>query len=310
MTSTSPLITIGITCFNASDLIIDALEHANEQDWPNYEIVVVDDGSSDNSVSLIEDFIKNVENIRLIKHGKNKGFPSALNTIIENAKGEYITFFDDDDTSAPNRLSKQHTRLSKFIDAKQTQLVMCYTNREVTYANNEKEGYNFTAIGSIEGKEPHGQMVADYILWQSGQAGYAWGMFGSCTLMVHRNLFNQLGGFDAAFRRNTEWDMAVRCAMQGGHFISVAEPLVIMTKTPTADKSGKTPLKYSLMLREKYKDYLKSKNLYLTSRLVARSRFYGGKAKKFKSLSYMGLAALSAPCKVLAPKLKSLLKAA
>lgn len=299
MMNSKSLITIGITCFNAQDLIVDAIQHAKEQDWPNTEIIIVDDASSDNSVELIEDYIKGESNIRLYKHEQNKGFPSALNTIIENAKGEYLTFFDDDDVSSPNRLSKQHAKLSKYIEEKDTHLVMCYSNRGIRHAGQKEIYHEFKAIGRVEGEEPHGEMVADHILWHSGKSGYAWGMFGSCTLMVHKKLFERLGGFDPQFRRSAEWDMAIRCSMQGGWFIAVDEQLVVQTKTLTADKGGRKPFEYAMMLREKYKDYLKRKGVYLCSRITVYSRFHGGKGRYKKAFLYAALAMMAAPHKKL-----------
>jgi glycosyltransferase involved in cell wall biosynthesis len=300
MVKFTPLITIGITCFNAEDLIIKAVDHALEQDYPNYEIIIVDDGSSDNSVNLIKEHIDNKENIYLYEHDVNKGFPSALNTIIENSKGEFITFFDDDDTSRVDRLTKQYGRLSSFIEDKKTKLVMCYTDRDVKYADKDKDeiAYSFTAIGGEKGKEPHGEMVADYILWDSGRAGYQWGMFGSCTLMVHKDLFDAVGMFDAYFRRNTEWDMAIRCALNGGYFIAVNEPLVTQKKTPTLDKSGSKPLLFSLKLREKHKEYLEGRGVFLVSKIVATSRFHGGKARKIRAHAYMLMAMFLSPHKI------------
>ncbi len=295
MTEKHPLITIGITCFNGEDLIVKALEHAQDQDWPNYEILIVDDCSQDNSVAMISEYIKGKKNIFLFQHEENKGFPSALNTIVQHAKGEYITFFDDDDTSASDRLTKQYQRISRMIEEKKTPLVMCYTNRDVKYAGSNEIAYSFTSIGSQLGQEPHGEIVADYILWHSGKIGYQWGMFGSCTLMIHRDIFKSLGNFDPQFRRNTEWDMAVRCALQGGYFIGVNEALVTQTKTPTADKAGTKPLMYSLLLREKYQDYLKKKHVYFASRLMARSRFHGGKGRSSTSLAYTLFAMLVSP---------------
>lgn len=302
MTKKTPLITIGMTCFNAEDLITKSIEHALKQDWLNYEIVIVDDGSSDSSVKAIKAFIEGQKNVRLIEHVKNKGFPSALNTIVENAKGEYIAFFDDDDTSAPERLTQQYKRLSTFIEKKKSKLVLCYTDRNVKYADKDEIAYSFTAIGGIEGKEPHGGIVADYLLWHSGRPGYQWGMFGSCTLMVHRDLFKDVGTFDPEFRRNTEWDMAIRAALKGAYFIAVKEPLVTQKKTPTQDKAGKKPLMYSLKLRDKYQDYLKGKGVWQAARMIARSRFYGGKGKKINSMIFMFLAILISPHKVGADK--------
>ncbi|MGH1398891.1 MAG: glycosyltransferase family 2 protein [Alphaproteobacteria bacterium] len=263
-----PLITIGITCFNARESIIRAVESARLQTYPNFEILVVDDGSSDDSVALLE----KCENIRLVCHGVNKGFPTALNTIFEHAKGEYVALFDDDDESVPERLEKQIARLSGF------DLAFCYANRDV-YEGDDFV-YKIDAIGR-RSPEPHGQMVADFLLCHLGKAGYCWGLFGSCTLLVKRQLVLDLEGFDPAFRRCAEWDLAVRAALldRSVYFVSVDEPLVTQFKTRTADKAGSIPLQYSLMLREKHKGYLQSKGLgvYRAARFLARARFYGSK---------------------------------
>ncbi len=308
MLAEQPLITIGITCFNAQDLILDAIKHAKEQDWANTEIIIVDDASSDKSVELIVGYIKDEENIRLYQHEENKGFPSALNTIIENAKGEYLTFFDDDDVSTPDRLTKQYQKLSKFIEEKKTPLVMCYTNRGIRHAGEAEIYHEFKAIGRIEGKEPHGKMVADHILWHSGKAGYAWGMFGSCTLMVHRDLFKKLGSFDPQFRRSAEWDMAIRCSLEGGWFIAVDEQLVVQTKTSTVDKGGKKPFEYAMLLRTKYQGYLKQKGVYLCSRITVYSRFHGSKGRKGKAFFYAVLATLAAPHRTIIDRVKKFLQ--
>ncbi|MGE4313765.1 MAG: glycosyltransferase family 2 protein [Pseudobdellovibrionaceae bacterium] len=302
----TPLITLGITCFNAEADIVRTLENAIAQTWKNVEIVVVDDASTDESVARIEEVIAKYPHIRLIRHEVNKGFPSALNTIIDAAKGEFIAFFDDDDLSAPHRLEAQYAHLSDFIVKANTPLVMCYTDREVKYAPDQPAAYGFKAIGR-KSPQPHGEMVADYILWHSGRVGYQWGMFGSCTLMVSKALFTMLGHFDTAFRRNTEWDMAIRCALKGGYFIAIPEVLVTQIKTVTSDKAGKTPLKYALLLREKYKDYLEGQGVYQASRLVAYSRFYGGKGKPIMSRLYGTLALIVAPCKLGSDKVSKLI---
>ena len=185
---------------------------------------------------------------------------------------------------------------------------MCYTNRGIRHAGETEIYHEFKAIGRIEGKEPHGEMVADHILWHSGKVGYAWGMFGSCTLMVHRELFKQLGGFDPQFRRSAEWDMAIRCSMQGGWFIAVDEQLVVQTKTPTADKGGRKPFEYAMLLREKYKDYLKAKGVYLCSRITVYSRFHGAKGRYKKAFLYAVLAMMAAPHKTLHDLSRKLLR--
>lgn len=297
-----PLITIGITCFNAAETIERAVLAALQQQYPNFEILVVDDCSADNSVQIIETLQGRHPQVRLARHDVNKGYPSALNTIIDNAAGKYISFFDDDDDSKPDRLQKQLERIEGYESAHGTHKIFCYTNREVRYTGDTKPAYSFNAIGRIA-PEPSGPEVADFILWDTGPKNKTWGMFGSCTLMVRKDVLQAAGGFDPQFRRCAEWDIAIRAAFQGAHFIAVNEPLVIQYKTPTPDKKGAIPLKYSMMLRDKHKDYLKAKGVYIAARMMARSRYHGGKSRPHWAKLYLGLACMAAPVKLFGKKL-------
>ncbi len=114
-------------------------------------------------------------------------------------------------------------------------------------------------------------------------------MFGSCTLMARTDLLRKLGGFDPAFRRCAEWDLAIRHALLDGHFIAVAEPLVTQRKTAGSDKAGKVPLIYAIKLRHKYKSWLRRRHAYWGACLVARSRFYGARGAVWTSrFLYLG----------------------
>jgi len=102
----NPLITIGISCYNSSDTAPAAVKSALEQDWPNLEIIVADDGSSDSTAKVIKKIIKGCPNARLMVYDENKGFAGSLNTIIAEAQGEFLAIFDDDDTSTPDRVRR------------------------------------------------------------------------------------------------------------------------------------------------------------------------------------------------------------
>lgn len=292
-----PKITIGMTCFNAEDTIVPAIKAALEQDYPDFEILVVDDGSSDASIEKITEAMEGQSAIRLIRHPENKGYPSALNSLIENAAGEFIAFFDDDDASLPDRLRRQVERLRAFMDQYGTDKALCYTNRNVTRMGMTSPDYVFRAIGRMP-PEPHGTAVSDFILWDTGEAGKTWGMFGSCTMMAPTSYLKHIGGFDPAFRRSAEMDLAIRAGFDGAYFIAVDAPLVTQYKTTGTDKSAKTQLKYSLMLREKHKDYLRGKGLYPAALMMGYSRHYGGKDKKALSHLYFALACIAAPSKI------------
>ena len=99
-------VTIGLTCFNAEKTIKRAISSALNQDWENKEIIIIDDGSTDNSQEIIEGFLSNKE-IIFLKNISNRGTSYTRNRIIDSSKGNLICFMDDDDFSEPNRVTLQ-----------------------------------------------------------------------------------------------------------------------------------------------------------------------------------------------------------
>src|SRR6186997_107440 len=85
--SSTPLITIGLTCFNAAATVGRAVTSALRQDWPTKEIIVVDDASKDMSSAILEKLASHHTEIRIIRHRINTGLSGALNTIIREARG-------------------------------------------------------------------------------------------------------------------------------------------------------------------------------------------------------------------------------
>ena len=84
--ATRPLITIGITCYDAEDTIRRAVESALTQTWTAREIIIVDDGSADDSATVIEEIGRTHDEIRLIGHGENRGVAEARNTVLAEAR--------------------------------------------------------------------------------------------------------------------------------------------------------------------------------------------------------------------------------
>jgi teichuronic acid biosynthesis glycosyltransferase TuaG len=101
------LVSIITPSFNSSQFIIRAIESVLSQTYKEWELIIVDDGSEDNSVESIENFIKNKEQIYLIKLNKNIGAANARNEALKVAKGRYIAFLDSDDIWYPNKLELQ-----------------------------------------------------------------------------------------------------------------------------------------------------------------------------------------------------------
>jgi glycosyltransferase involved in cell wall biosynthesis len=269
-----PLITIGITCYNARESIRRAVESALRQTWPALEIIVVDDASADGGGEVLERLERAHPEVRVVRHEANRGFPSALNTLLTEAQGTFIAFFDDDDESVRNRLVQQYRRIINYEASHTGGTVLCYSNRTVVPPDARTAEFARLAIGRHP-PEPSGPLVADYVLGLMKDDGrHCWGMFGSCTLMSRTETFRGLGGFDPRFRRCAELDLAVRAALAGAHFISVDAPLVTQHLTPSRDKAGKADLQYRLQLLEKHKPYLRQKRAYVGAWCYMHAQFH------------------------------------
>jgi len=92
-----PLVSICITSYNYGKFLPDAIKSCLEQTYENIEVIIIDDGSTDNTEEIVKPYL---DKIKYIKQ-TNKGLPSARNTGIMNATGEYLLFLDADDMISP-----------------------------------------------------------------------------------------------------------------------------------------------------------------------------------------------------------------
>jgi len=256
----APLITVGITCFNAEDTIARAIAGARAQDWPNLEIVVVDDCSSDRSREIVGRHVAEDNRVQLIRHEENLGPGAARQTLLNKARGEYLAFFDDDDESTPDRLSVQYRRLESHRDRAGGAPIACYASGVRVY----ESGYELKvdAIGSRP-RIPAGDETIDYLLYNGRVPGVFYGAgTPACALMASTDTMRAAGGFDPAFRRVEDADFAVRVSLMGGHFIGCPERLYTQHATQAPDKSAEKNYQAELQLLDKYREYLDGKNRY------------------------------------------------
>ncbi|WP_270428627.1 glycosyltransferase family 2 protein [Acinetobacter johnsonii] len=100
-------ISIGIPIYNAEVYLADAIKSVLAQTYPYWELILVDDGSTDKSLIISQEFAAKDNRIRVISDGLNKKLPARLNQIIKEAKYDYIARMDADDVMHPQRLEKQ-----------------------------------------------------------------------------------------------------------------------------------------------------------------------------------------------------------
>ena len=131
----SPLVTIGLTCFNCEKTIERALKSAINQVWENKEIILIDDCSTDNSTTILSKLKSQYQQIQLIINSKNHGLAYNENLIIKKAKGEFVVFFDGDDESRTDRITKQYERFLEYNVKHPNSEIIVYSNRKVVPIN-------------------------------------------------------------------------------------------------------------------------------------------------------------------------------
>jgi glycosyltransferase involved in cell wall biosynthesis len=266
-----PHITVGITCYNAAATIERAIDSSLAQDWPDFEVVVVDDGSTDGSRDILARRAAADARVRIIEHPANRGCAAARNTLVEAARGDFLAFFDDDDVSRPNRLRLQHDLIVSYEREAGTRLVACYASGQRIYSN----GYvmPIRAVGA-DGSPPVGNVMADYLLFNKHCPGVFYGGgTPTCSLMARTAVFRDLGGFDTAMRRQEDVDFAIRLSFNGGHFIGIPEPVLSQYATTGSEKSALAEFESFLRLLDKNADYLRAADSYRYMRLWSEMRY-------------------------------------
>lgn len=109
------MISIIMGIYNCAPTLIEALDSIVNQTYTDWELIMCDDGSSDKTYEIAEDYIKKHPQyeIKLIRHSKNKGLNETLNDCLKEAKGEYIGRMDADDVSLPMRFEKEIAEFEK-----------------------------------------------------------------------------------------------------------------------------------------------------------------------------------------------------
>ncbi len=129
--TTNPLVSICIPIYNGETYLEEALQSANNQDYPNLEIIISDDCSKDKSLAIVENFTSNIP--ITILHHTPLGIGSNWNNCVEHAAGTYIKFLFQDDILAPRCISE----LVKAAE-RDPKIGLSFCKREILYnPNNE-----------------------------------------------------------------------------------------------------------------------------------------------------------------------------
>jgi glycosyltransferase involved in cell wall biosynthesis len=184
---TDPKVSVILPTYNEEAYIVRALESIRRQTYSDIEVIIIDDGSADETVSLITEF--DDPRIKLIQRASDTGITSALNRGIREAKGEYVARQDADDWSDPERLQRQ----VKFLNTN-PDIAMVGTGAYLVDNNGDRIAKRHV----LETPDVSDLMVHNEFIHGS--------------VMFRRDVVINVGGYDERFMTAEDYDLWLRLA--------------------------------------------------------------------------------------------------
>ncbi|WP_414577901.1 glycosyltransferase [Anabaena sp. CCY 9402-a] len=184
-----PSISIIIPAFNSEKTIADTIDSVFNQTFNNFELIIINDGSTDSTLEVISKFQDS--RLKIFSFG-NAGGNISRNRGLKRAVGEFISFLDADDLWTPNKLQLQLEALQNNLDA---QVAYSWTDYIDENANFLVSGTHITANGDVYDK----LLVNNFL--ENGS-----------NPLIRREVLIELGGFDESLDAAQDWDMWLRLA--------------------------------------------------------------------------------------------------
>ena len=204
-----PSVSVVITGFNSADTIRRAVDSVRVQTFTDFEIVFVDDASTDNTVNVVE--AMDEPRLRIVRNLENRGIGGAKNAGVDVARGQFIAFLDSDDTWEPQKLALQFERLQKNSAGRPLSFTSYWVHR----------------AGTDRGLPRQPRL---YGSWLKSVLSGEHLCLGS-TFFGARSLFETVGPFDESLRRRQDGDWILRYFEQWDDILFLDEPLAHIFNT-------------------------------------------------------------------------------
>lgn len=210
-----PLVSVIMPLYNKRQYVLRSIQSIEEQTYPNWELIIVDDGSTDGSSELVP---RRNDRIKLFRQ-ENRGPAAARNKAVQSASGDFLAFIDADDCYYPFKLEKEIDLLWKEHRADWMMSAYDYKLNGVTSRHYMKD------INNAEIDER--TIIFDDALNQLTVAGWP-----SDGLFIKRSLFELVGGFNEEMRYGEITEFILRCAVMEPRVLICHEPLYLHIDVP------------------------------------------------------------------------------
>lgn len=213
------LTSVVVVNYNRRELLLECLESLSRQDSEDLEVIVVDNGSSDQSVDAVIEFAKNVSfRVQAIQNETNRGFCAANNQGIVLASGEYVALLNNDAVASPQWISSLLRAFSGGEDVGMAaSKIVSYENPRII----DKAGHLIYPDGQNRGRGSGELDSGQYdrveeVLWPDG-----------CAAMYRKSMLDQIGGFDEdLFAYGDDAELGLRARIAGWRCVYVPAAVV------------------------------------------------------------------------------------
>lgn len=195
-----PLVSVIIPTHNRASLVKEAIRSVQEQDFSDLEIIVVDDGSTDNTPQLLRSYA----NIYTVRQN-HRGVSAARNAGITQASGQFVAFLDSDDLWFPKKLSAQVAFFNDHPGA-----LICHTE-EIWIRNGVR-------VNPRSRHKKYSGMIFEHLVELC--------LVSPSAVMIHQSLFDKIGRFDETLPACEDYDLWLRIACRYPIYL-ISTPLVI-----------------------------------------------------------------------------------
>ncbi len=195
--ASTPTVTVVIPTYNRGDLLPRAIQSVIAQTFQDWEVIIVDDGSTDDTAAVVQSFLS--DRVRYVKLERNSGPSRARNVGIGCARGRYLAFLDSDDECLPHKLEVQLRRF-ETNPGNFSRLGVVVGRRSVQGGRSASASAG--RLQPLRGDVRRAVFGAGLVIrrWNS-----AWP-----TMLVRREYLQEIGGFDEQLHASEWWDLCAR----------------------------------------------------------------------------------------------------
>lgn len=210
----NPLISIVMVNYNHEESIGESIESVIAQTWQNWELIIVDDGSTDSSPEIIKEYAQKDSRILPVLQAENNHICVATNIGLSKVRGEFVARLDSDDIWQPQKLEKQIQYMREHPEGS-----LCFTKLDII----DEKGRNINQDNPV--------LYDIYNGRQEGKKGWIRHFFYygntliQSTLLMKREVLDTIGGFNLAYMQGHDFDFFTRAILKYD-FIFLEEPLV------------------------------------------------------------------------------------